>query len=310
MFEAASSQVFKLHGLGNDFCFLESSVFEKLALTHLPSQLARKICSRNRGIGADGLVVWNSKTFALSIWNSDGSVAKTCGNALRCFGLLLCRLSLWNGKTKIPVARLEWQAQNFWKPDGIMAQLLSCSFEGSEGNVCVSMGEVKNLSQEILVETELGIVPTRFVQLENPHWVFLGNKMSIAVQQKICHWVENSCEKFKVFGAWAQGGGRFNHNIPESNIGLLWNGKHDLTQLLVYERGAGLTEACGSGACAAAVAYFAESIESSFSIDLQLTGGTLSISRGFTHQPEMKKVLLMAGSAHFVFSTESWQNLL
>lgn len=115
----ATLPVTKLHGAQNDFLFLSRSSLPQACSLEDLRALACRLCHRFKGLGADGLVVWDRSVptapgvkpsrlgtafFALII-NSDGTFAGTCGNALRCLGLLAIREGLWHGDTPVPVMR-------------------------------------------------------------------------------------------------------------------------------------------------------------------------------------------------------------
>ena len=81
-------KITKMQGCGNDFVVLDYSEFEKSGLTM--SELAKKICDRNFGVGADGMIIPDTKPngetdIAWYFYNSDGSTAQMCGNGMRCF---------------------------------------------------------------------------------------------------------------------------------------------------------------------------------------------------------------------------------
>ena len=81
-------KITKMQGCGNDFVVLDYSEFEKSGLTM--SELAKKICDRNFGVGADGMIIPDTKQnaetdIAWYFYNSDGSTAQMCGNGMRCF---------------------------------------------------------------------------------------------------------------------------------------------------------------------------------------------------------------------------------
>lgn len=272
----------KMHGARNDFLFLEISNQEDSASLGLPitawQTLAQELCDRRSGWGADGLVLWsrNTSSFGLRalILNSDGSVAATCGNALRCFGLLLHRKRLWSGNQSFDVFPLDLEPRASSEPLLPFATLFELAKEETRetvlgkdesehmrsAKVTVGMGRERlppqvleiPLSARMALPHGVTLKAACFVQLANPHVVLVCDEepeISIEAedwlvpgrlwQQRLAGWTLPSGEK-----------------LPLANIGFLRGTAQSVAPypLVVYERGAGLTPCCGSGAVAARVA--------------------------------------------------------
>lgn len=231
-------QFTKVHGLGNDF-ILVNGFSEKLDLERFP-ELAVKICDRHFGVGADGLVPLLPSGTAdvfMRIYNSDGSEAEMCGNAIRCVAKYLYEKGLVR-KSKILVETLA----------GIRVPELIID-NGKVSLVSVDMGEPLLERGEIpmlgaagrVVDEELLIDQSSYritaVSMGNPHCiVFVPDLTAVELTQL---------------------GPRFeNHpSFPrKTNVEFVQVLNRAEVRMAVWERGAGVTLACGTGACAVGVA--------------------------------------------------------
>jgi diaminopimelate epimerase len=224
----------KMNGLGNDFVIVDARA---VPVRFTPAQIAR-IAERSSGIGCDQLIVLEKGDGAdlfMRIYNADGSEVSACGNATRCVADLICRAA---GKDE---AVIETRAGRLraWK--------------GGGGQYSVDMGTPKFDWQDIpLAEEfrdtraiELQIGPIDDPVLHSPSVVNVGNPHAI-------FWVDD-VEAYDLarFGPLLE-----NHPIfPErANISLAQVTSPETMILKVWERGAGLTLACGTAACAAVAA--------------------------------------------------------
>ncbi|MBS2035016.1 diaminopimelate epimerase [bacterium] len=208
----------KWEGLGNDFVFMAGDPPPQA------EELAVRLCDRRTGIGADGLVYVNEDP-RMVIFNSDGSRAATCGNALRCLGAWrhqrgLLKLNQWEQvATDSGLRRLRVVSPN---------------------RVEVDMGPPGKVegTQDLQPIPEVGL-PGHFVSMGNPHLVVL---------------CPEKLPERRDFERW---GSNLTHSIPGGvNVEFVARrpGLPNQLEVLVWERGAGPTQACGSGACAALVA--------------------------------------------------------
>lgn len=207
----------KWEGLGNDFIFVAG------APPAQAQELAVRLCNRRTGIGADGLVYINDEP-RMVIINSDGSPASTCGNALRCLGAWrhqrgLLPLNQWqevatdSGPRRLRMVRTDRVEVDMGPP-----------------------GKVEGTA-DLLPIPEVGL-PGHFVSMGNPHLVVL------------CP------EKLPERADFERWGSKLTHSIPGGvNVEFVARRPASPNQLevLVWERGAGPTQACGTGACAALV---------------------------------------------------------
>jgi len=269
----------KMHGLGNDFI-----VIEDLALSlRKTDRLARRLCHRNYGIGADGLVLLQPSERALCrmrIINSDGSEAEMCGNALRCVGKYLYE----KGMTQKTVFPLEVQS-------GIKTiSLLTAGHTVSA--VQVDMGEPVLESRLIPVCGENRRVIGE--QISAAGCDFLMTAVSMGNPHCVIFRTDLTALPLDVWGPALE-----EHELfpKKSNVHFVEVLSPREARLLVWERGAGPTLACGSGACAVLVAGVLNGkLERQATV--HLPGGTLFVEwRGDNH-------VYMTGPAQEVFRGE------
>ena len=247
---------YKMNGLGNDFVIIDA---RERAVAFSP-EAARRIGDRHRGVGFDQLLSIEPPKGAgdaiMRIWNPDGSPAQACGIGARCVGDLL----LAEGKK--PTIALS-------TPGG----LIRCTRE-PDGRVTVDMGEPKLDWQEIplaermdtrTLDIKVGPIdaPVLFgpsaVNMGNPHCVFFVDNAEAHDLRKVGPMLEH-------------------HPLfpDRANISIAQVKARDEIRLRVWERGAGLTQACGSAACATAVAAARRRLTDR-RVRIQLDGGPLDI---------------------------------
>lgn len=248
----------KMQGTGNDFIII-NGIKEKLPEY---SNLAKKICDRHFGIGADGMIVVENSNIAdikMVIYNSDGTEASMCGNGIRCFSKYVYD----NGIVQKTTFKVETLA-------GIMEPKLNIT-DGIVESVLVNMGAPKLstkffpinteedtfINKEIKVEDKIYNISTLFVGVI--HSIIKVNSLENIDIKKIGPLIEN-------YHAFPQKTNvNFCEIIDESNI-----------KMLTWERGVGQTLACGTGACAAAVVC-TKLYNTNKKIKVHLLGGILEI---------------------------------
>jgi len=252
-----------MHGLGNDFVIIDARV-QPFAVT---PALAKAIADRRTGVGCDQLIVLepsDSADLRMRIWNQDGGEVESCGNATRCVVQL-------TGATTID-------------SDG---GLLTGEDLGAE--VEVAIGEPRFAWDEIPLAyaTDTNPLPMAWDGLENPVALNVGNP-------HLVFFVGDAREV-----PLDELGPRIEHDpaFPERiNINVATVVDNHL-KLRTFERGAGETRACGTGACASAVAAIVtKRAESPLTVDM--TGGSLTVSWA-PGQP-----IRMRGTATHVFDGE------
>ncbi len=270
----------KWHGLGNDFVIVNDlkGEFEQY------SQMAIEICDRHLGIGADGLVFLLSSEvadFQMRIFNSDGSEAEMCGNATRCMARYVYEYGLTN-KTKVT---LETKA-------GIITPEL-IFVDGALSTIRVDMGQPRLKPSEIpvissaneQVVNDLLVVEGKeyyitCVSMGNPHCVLFVDQIDDVDLSSIGPMIETHPA--------------FPRKINVEFVEVINRQK---VRMRVWERGAGITMACGTGACATLTAGVLNGKIDRQAI-IELDGGELFIEWGIDNH------IYMSGPATEVFRGE------
>jgi len=252
----------KLEGLGNDFIIL-NDLDGKIRNRTTYGNLAKKLCDRHFSIGADGIIIVspsNTLDFRFRIFNPDGSEPQMCGNGMRCFAQYLFEKKLTD-KTTIQVETLA----------GTIIPEIINFMPGKDAVVKVDMGEpvlepskipFASSNQRAVMEpiqvngTE---IPVTAVSMGNPHAVIFVEDVTRVDLKKRGRAVEN-------------------HPLfPEkTNVEFVQVVNPEELIMRVWERGAGETLACGTGACAALVAASLNK-KSSRRAHIRLAGGSLTI---------------------------------
>lgn len=258
----------KMHGCGNDYIYINTMEF---AVPH-PSEAARIWSDRHKGIGSDGLVLIGASSipeadFTMHIYNADGSEAMMCGNASRCIGKYLYDRGITT-QTQIRLLTLS----------GVKVLDLHLSSDGVVDSVTVDMGEPV-LEDERLFLTSRGIGKGVFVSMGNPHYViFTNNVDQVGETGRILEYHPAFPQRCNIEFAQIETDGKI--------------------RTRVWERGSGITMACGTGACATAVAA-ALTGKAGRKSQIVMDGGTLSIE-----WRESDNHVYMTGPAEFVFDGE------
>ena len=256
-----STRFAKYHGLGNDFILLDNRNHADPALT--PEQ-AIQWCDRHFGVGADGVIFALSAKgdldYAMRIFNSDGSEPEMCGNGIRCLAKFVADIDGADA-AKEPTYRIDTKA-------GVMQPTLR-----SDGRVTVDMGQPTLLAQEIpttLASSDETVVDCP-IEVGSKTWqvttVSMGNPHCITFVEEVqAIDLEDIGPQFEHHPAFPQ---RINTEFIQVVSG-------DYLKMRVWERGAGATLACGTGACAALVAGVLNG-KCSRCATVELPGGNLEI---------------------------------
>ncbi len=269
----------KMHGIGNDYIYVD-------CLAHTlenPELLARLWSDRHKGIGSDGLVlILPSATcdFRMRMFNADGSEAEMCGNAARCIGKYVYDFGL----TDKTCLTLETKA-------GVRTLTLFVE-NGCVERVTVDMGEPiletaripVDLPQSRIVDTQVFIADDVYditcVSMGNPHTVIFNAdiaNLDLARRGAAIEYSELFPQRTNV---------EFVQVVDESHL-----------RMRVWERGAGETMACGTGACAAVVAAV-QNRKTGRDVEVSLLGGNLQVAwRADNH-------VYLTGTATLVFEGE------
>ncbi|MEG4066383.1 diaminopimelate epimerase [Microcoleus sp. Pol11C2] len=227
----------KYHGLGNDFILIDNRHSSEPVIT--PEQ-AVDLCDRHFGIGADGVIFalpgQNDTDYTMRIFNSDGSEPEMCGNGIRCLAKFIADLEGSEAKTQYRIHTLA----------GVITPELR-----SDGQVKVDMGVPRLLAAEI--PTTLAAADAKAIdvpiEVADKSWsvtcVSMGNPHCITFVEDVAAVALETV------------GPQFEHNkaFPQrTNTEFIQVIRSDYVKMRVWERGAGVTLACGTGACAAVVA--------------------------------------------------------
>lgn len=267
----------KMHGLGNDYVYMDA-IHQQI---DNESDLAQFVSNRHFGIGSDGLILIcesNVADFKMRMFNSDGSEAEMCGNGIRCVGKFVYDKRLTN-KNTITVETLA----------GIKTLVLNTK-EGKVDTVRVDMGEPILEAKKIPVISEKNPVTGLKLKALEKEFEFtcvsIGNPHAITV-------VENT-ETFEVekYGKVLEIDSVFPN---KTNVEFVEIVDKEHIKMRVWERGSGETLACGTGACATAVASYLNDLTNRNTF-VELLGGTLEIEWN-----EKDNHVYMTGPATTVF---------
>ena len=252
----------KCHGAGNDFVVVDAREME------LPwSGVAKRICDRHFGVGSDGIILIMNSTSAdlkMRMFNPDGSEAEACGNGLRCFAKYAVD-HMVTTKLKFTVETLGGERNVTAFPDDsgriVEAELSMGAPRLKPSEIPADVRDVTGPILEYPIETAERTILVSMVSMGNPHAV---NFIDSDVADYPLLTVGPTVEHHPIFPA------RVNYEIAR----VL--GRDDISAR-VWERGAGETLACGSGACAIAVA--ARLLDRcDETVRIHLPGGVLTIT--------------------------------
>lgn len=247
----------KYHGLGNDFVLVDNMKEG----AHWSEEQVVRLCDRHRGIGADGLIYVEPSAqadFRMVIYNADGSRPEMCGNGIRCFARYVADRGMFSGH----VMQVETDRG-----------VLSCELaDDADGSVRVDMGAPILRREEVpttlgqgerCIEEQLEVEGVHYrgsaISMGNPHFVIFhaADEQALALAPKL--------ERHEVFP----------RRVNVEFVQLQASGELDV---VVYERGCGFTQACGTGACAVGVAaVLTERAPAGEELRVRLPGGVLGI---------------------------------
>ncbi len=271
----------KMHGLGNDFIVLDYEEYEKTGLKK--EILAKKLCNRHFGIGADGLMIVNpnpqNTDTGWFFYNSDGSVAQMCGNGIRCFAKYVYEKGFID-KREFSVDTLA----------GVIVPKLN-----DNGTVTVNMNKPVLIPDKIPAKVSSNLnfevcscgekFVANAVSMGNPHCIIFTDKDTKSAALKYGFEIEN------------------NSIFPEkTNVEFIKIISRSEINLDVWERGCGITLACGTGACASVVAGILNGYLDN-KVKVNLPGGSLVIEwNGSLNDVDCN--VYMTGAAEFAFVGE------
>ena len=290
----------KMHGCGNDYIYVNGQA-ERIPVEEKP-ELVRRLSDRHFGIGGDGVIFINPSDiadFEMEMYNLDGSRAEMCGNGIRCVAKFVYDKKLTD-KTSISICSF-----------GKIKYLDLCVRDGKVSTVKVNMGSPVLEAEEIPVifdgnvgaggsavenagsfATDRAVIDEKIevdsreykmtcVSMGNPHAVVFMDEVSTLPLDKIGPGFENHA--------------RFPKRVNTEFVKVI---DRDNVEMRVWERGTGETLACGTGACATAVACILNGLTDE-KVTVKLTGGSLDI-----RWDREENLVYMTGPATTVFEGE------
>ena len=249
----------KMHGLGNDFVFIEDKTGQDKDYT----ALARAMCNRHTGIGADGLIVIVDSRVAdvrMRIINSDGSEAEMCGNGIRCFAKYVYDSGIIE-KKKFTVET----------PAGIMEPEITVGADNKAKLITINMGRPSFNRSEIPMEGADGRVLNEDLCVDGENWKITS--LLMGVPHTVTYVDDVDTVDIEKIGPLFEKHEAF---PKHTNINFAQQMDDRTVKVRTWERGAGATLACGTGSCSVAVASFLNG-RTGREVDIQLPLGTLHI---------------------------------
>lgn len=271
----------KMQGIGNDYVYVNclQETIEN------PSELAKKISDRHYGVGSDGLIMINPSDkadFEMEMYNADGSRGEMCGNGIRCVAKYVYDYGLTD-KTSISVETLA----------GIKCLDLTVE-DGKVVLVKVDMGKPMLRPEEVPVVSEKEEVIDEPITVDGQEYrmtcVSMGNPHAVV-------FIDQDVKEFplETVGVKFENHERFPKRVNTEFVNVL---DRHTAQMRVWERGSGETLACGTGACAVAVACALNGLTED-EVTVKLLGGDLQIK-----WDREKNTVYMTGPAEVVFDGE------
>lgn len=249
----------KMHGLGNDFVFIEDKTGQDKDYT----VLARAMCNRHTGIGADGLIVIVDSRVAdvrMRIINSDGSEAEMCGNGIRCFAKYVYDSGI-----------IEKKQFTVETPAGIMEPEITVGADNKAELITIKMGRPSFNRSEIPMEGTDGRVLNEDLGVDGENWKITS--LLMGVPHTVTYVDDVDSVDIEKIGPLFEKHEAF---PKHTNINFAQQMDDRTVKVRTWERGAGATLACGTGSCSVAVASFLNG-RTGREVDIQLPLGTLHI---------------------------------
>lgn len=249
----------KMHGLGNDFVFIEDKTGQDKDYT----ALARAMCNRHTGIGADGLIVIVDSRVAdvrMRIINSDGSEAEMCGNGIRCFAKYVYDSGI-----------IEKKRFTVETPAGIMEPEITVGADNKAKLITINMGRPSFNRSEIPMEGADGRVLNKDLCVDGENWKITS--LLMGVPHTVTYVDDVDTVDIEKIGPLFEKHEAF---PKHTNINFAQQMDDRTVKVRTWERGAGATLACGTGSCSVAVASFLNG-RTGREVDIQLPLGILHI---------------------------------
>ncbi len=272
----------KMHGLGNDYVVIDEST-EELIPDDKKGEISAELCTRGFSVGADGVIFVSPSIEAdirFRIFNSDGSEAQMCGNGIRCFAKYVYENDVLKEKqmsveTLGGIKELTLQVENS-NVKSIRVDMGTATFKTSE--VPMASAEEEFIGQELLVDGE----PLKLtaISVGNPHAIIFTDNLEDVALDHIGPIIEN------------------HEAFPErTNVHFVGVLNPQEVEMLTWERGAGFTMACGTGATSTVIAGYKLGLLDK-NVLVHLPGGDLQIT---VYEKDGNLGAFMEGDAVSVF---------
>ncbi len=275
-------KITKMNGCGNDFVIIDKSEFDKANLSM--SDMAKKICDRNFGVGGDGMIIPdltpNNKTdIAWFFYNSDGSTAQMCGNGMRCFAKYVTDKKLVN-KNKFSVMTGAGIITPEILDNGLIKVNMSKPILEPE-KIPFKGNNILNFDITVKDIT----LKANAISMGNPHCVIFTDN--------------DVYEMAKTYGPELE-----KHSLfPEkTNVEFIRIKSRNEVDFCVYERGCGITLACGTGACASVVAGVLNNL-TDCKVKVNLLGGAVTVD-WTGYKTNKNSDIFLIGPANYNFYAE------
>ena len=280
----------KMEGLGNDYIYIDCTNKNDNEIEQI-AKLASKMSDRHFGIGSDGLIlICNSDVadFKMKMYNQDGSQAEMCGNGIRCVGKYVYDKGLIKKEnitveTLAGIKELHFEIKNE-KVESITVNMGKPIFTDNLIPCTPTIKENNDYTDEKISHVKLNIIDKEFdftcVSMGNPHAITIINNIDNFNVEKYGKLLESD-----------------KHFPKKTNVEFIEIVDDTTIKMRVWERGAGETLACGTGACASVVACkLNKLVKKDKEITVKLLGGDLKI--------KWENNVFMTGPANFVFEGE------
>jgi len=272
----------KMHGLGNDYVVIDEST-EELIPEDKKGEISAELCTRGFSVGADGVIFVSPSIEAdirFRIFNSDGSEAQMCGNGIRCFAKYVYENDVLKEKQMIVetlggIKELTLQVEN-GNVKSIRVDMGTATFKTTE--VPMASDEEEFIDQELLVDGE----PLKLtaISVGNPHAIIFTDKLEDVALDHMGPIIEN------------------HEAFPErTNVHFVGVVSPQEVEMLTWERGAGFTMACGTGATSTVIAGYKLGLLDK-DVLVHLPGGDLQIT---VYEKDGNLGAFMEGDAASVF---------
>lgn len=272
-------KITKMNGCGNDFVIIDKSEYDKTGVS-MP-ELAKRICDRNFGVGADGMIIPNvdlhdTADIGWYFYNSDGSTAQMCGNGMRCFAKYVTDKKIINKK----------QFSVMTGAGIISPEILD--------NGLISV----NMSKPILEPKKIPFNGNNILNfdIEANKKTFKANAISMGNPHCVIFTDEDVYQMAKTYGPNIEAHELF----PEkTNVEFVNIKSRTEIDFCVYERGCGITLACGTGACASIVAGVLNNL-TDCKVKVNLLGGAVIVDWS-GYQSNKESDIYLIGPANYNF---------